>query len=250
MPSTILTGKGCVVEVKRGLVFGGVHEFKLVHELETLSFPAGESWASYSVPVGMSWRGEVAFRALDAETLRFVLGGERQTGRLLEVRNESQSIPAEAPFTVTLNHGDAAVNSEEVSDNGGRPFTRSEDSPAAGEYSRSGELLTFNAADAGRAISLSYLRLDETAGDKLIVNPDDMPARFALYGVLRGHDTADGSVPAERYAVYLADCQRTGEFKLGAAAGNIGSFSVSFTAHNRNPGDVVFYLPPTKGAGE
>ncbi len=250
MPSTVLTGKGCVVEVKRGLVFGGVHEFKLVHELETITFPAGESWASYSVPVGMSWRGEVAFRALDAETLRFVLGGSRQTGRLLEVRDESQTIPAEAPHTVTLSHADVVVNSEEVSDAAGRPFTRSEAAPAAGEYSIDGDLLTFNAADAGRVISLSYLRLDETAGDKLIVNPDDLPARFALYGVLRGHDTADGSAPAERYAVYLADCQRVGEFKLGAAAGSVGSFTVSFIAHNRNPGDVVFYLPPTKTAAE
>jgi len=192
----------------------------------------------------MSWRGEIAFRNLDAETLRFVLGGERQTGRLLEVRNESQTVPAAAPFTVSLNHSDAAVNSEAVSDADGKPFFRSEADPAAGEYRRDGAVLTFNAADADKPLQVNYLRLDPSEGDKVIVNPDDLPPRFALYGVLRAHDTADGSVPAERYAVYLADCQRTGEFKFGAAAGSVGSFTVSFTAHNRAPGDVVFYLPP------
>jgi hypothetical protein len=248
MPSTVLTGKGCVVDVSDGVVFGGVQDFKLTCELEEISFPAGESWSSYSVPMGVKWRGEVAFKALDAAALRLALGGTASAGRVLEVLGEYAAVPAEAPHTVTLEHDDAVAGSERVADTTGEAFARVDDSPAAGEYSIDGLVLTFNAADAGTALSLDYLRLDDSDGDKLTVGPRDLPGRFALYGVLRGHDLQSGEVPAGRFAVYLADCRRSGSFDLGAANGKLGAFTLRFTAHNSSDGDIVFYLPPSRGS--
>jgi hypothetical protein len=244
MPSTVLTGKGCIVDVTTGLVYGGVQEFKLTNELETRSFPAGERWCSYTVPVGVSWRGEIAFKALDAATLGVVLGGARSTGRVLEVLDEEAAVPGDEPYTVTLEHDDNVARSETVKDAAGRSFQRVEDDPASGEYAIDGDTLTFCAADADAELRLAYLRLDPGAGDKLVVGPEDIPAKFSLYGVLRGHDLVEGRAPEARFAVYLADCRRTGEFRFGAPADGLGGFTLSFTAQNDQPGDVVFYLPP------
>ncbi|HUT98710.1 MAG TPA: hypothetical protein VM054_06505 [bacterium] len=248
MPSTVLTGKGCIVDVTTGLVYGGVQEFKLTNELETKSFPAGERWSSYTVPVGVNWRGEIAFKALDAATLGVVLGGQSSTGRVLEVLDEEAVVPEEGPRTVTLEHDDNVALSETVKDAAGRSFQRVEDDPASGEYAIDGDTLTFSAADAGAEVRLSYLRLDPNAGDRLVVGPEDIPKKFSLYGVLRGHDLIEGRAPEARFAVYLADCCRTGEFRFGAPADGLGGFTLSFTAHNDQPGDVVFYLPPRETA--
>jgi hypothetical protein len=244
MPSTVLTGKGCIVDVTTGLVYGGVQEFKLTNELETKSFPAGERWCSYTVPVGVSWRGEIAFKALDAAVLGVVLGGQRATGRVLEVLDEEAVVPGEEPYTVTLAHDDVVALSETVKDAAGRALVRVEDEPSAGEYAVDGDVLTFSDADAGTELRLSYLRLDPDLGDRLVVGPEDVPAKFSLYGVLRGHDLVEGRAPEARFAVYLADCRRTGEFRFGAPADGLGAFTLSFTARNDQPGDVVFYLPP------
>ncbi len=72
----VLTGKGCIVDVTTGLVFGGVQEITLQDELETWNFPAGDRWSSYSVPIGVNWRGEITFKALDLEIFKAVLGSE------------------------------------------------------------------------------------------------------------------------------------------------------------------------------
>ena len=244
MATTVLTGKGCIVDVTTGLVYGGVQEFKLQNELETRSFPAGDRWSSYTVPTGVNWRGEIAFKALDAATLKVVLGGQSSTGRVLEVLDEGALVPEEAPYTVQLDFDDNVSLSETVRDGSGHCFKRVDGDPGAGEYEISGDTLTFNASDAGKEVHLGYLRLDSGAGDKLIVGPEDVPQKFSLYGVLRGHDLIEGTAPAARFAVYLADCRRTGEFKFGAPVGGIGSFTLSFTAQNNQAGDVVFYLPP------
>jgi hypothetical protein len=244
MPSTVLTGKGCIVDVTTGLVYGGVQEFKLTNELETRSFPAGERWCSYTVPVGVSWRGEIAFKALDAATLGVVLGGTRSTGRVLEVLDEEAAVPEDEPYTVTLEHDDNVALSETVKDAAGRAFVRVDGNPASGEYAIDGDTLSFAAADADAELRLAYLRLDPDAGDKLVVGPEDIPQKFSLYGVLRGHDLVEGRAPEARFAVYLADCRRTGEFRFGAPADGLGGFTLSFTARNDQPGDVVFYLPP------
>jgi len=244
MASTVLTGKGCIVDVTTGLVFGGVQEFKLQNELETRSFPAGDRWSSYSVPIGVNWRGEIAFKALDLATLKIILGGQSSTGRVLEVLDEEALIPEEAPYTVQLEYDDNVSLSETVKDGSGGSFKRVDGDPGAGEYTVSDETLTFNSADAGRGIFISYLRLDPSAGDKLTVGPEDVPQRFSLYGVLRGYDLVRGQTPDARFAVYLADCRRTGEFRFGAPVGGVGSFTISFVAQNNQAGDVVFYLPP------
>lgn len=247
MSSTVLTGKGCVVNVSDGLVFGGVQDFKLSCDLEEAVFPAGDSWSSYSVPVGTGWRGEVTFKALDVETLKLALGGQTETGRVLEVLGEAAVVPLEAPFGVELAHDDVVAGSERVRRADGERLRRVAESPAAGEYAVDGASLTFNPAEAGAELRLDYLRLDNGAGDRLVVGPRDLPARFSLYGVLRGHDLRSGEVPAGRFAVYLADCRRSGVFRFGAANGKLGSFSLAFVAGNTNPGDVVFYLPPATG---
>ncbi|HDR06199.1 MAG TPA: hypothetical protein ENN88_01040, partial [Candidatus Coatesbacteria bacterium] len=175
MSSTVLTGKGCIVDVASGLVYGGVQEFKLTNELQTRSFPSGESWSSYTVPVGVGWRGEIAFKTLDLDTLRAVLGGQGSTGRVLEVLDEASQVPEEGPYTVTLAHDDNVPRSERVKDAAGRSLVRVDGPPASGEYAVEGDELTFSAADAGRGLFLSYLRRDPEAGDRLVVGPEDVP---------------------------------------------------------------------------
>ncbi len=91
-------------------------------------------------------------------------------GQLATSFAEAAAVPAIAPFAVT------AVNSSNfVDDEGalyaatGLPLTKVASAPSAGQYSVSAGVFTFNAADAGKAVLISYTYTAAGSGQKFTV---------------------------------------------------------------------------------
>lgn len=88
-----------------------------------------------------------------------LLGAQPATSRKSAVIDSAYVVPATTPFTITIAPPDAGVF---VADLGvinaltGLPMTRVATAPAIGQYSLAGGVYTFAAADAGKAVLISY----------------------------------------------------------------------------------------------
>ena len=96
-------------------------------------------------------------------------------GQLTVAENEPQTVPATAPYTVTVNNAaqfadDLGVYYASGPNAGGR-FTRVATPAAAGQYSvnLATGIYTVSAADDGAALQISYLYTNPTAGKKLVL---------------------------------------------------------------------------------
>lgn len=102
------------------------------------------------------------------------------TGGLLAAENEPQSIPASSPYTVTVTNAssfsdDLGVYYASGANAGGR-FTRVSSVSAAGQYSvnTSTGVYTFDTADEGAAVLISYLYNKSGAGKEIVLTNQRM----------------------------------------------------------------------------
>ena len=80
---------------------------------------------------------------------------------------EAASVPANSPYTVTVAHeGSFIADYGVVFAATGLPLSLVASSPGAGQYSVSAGVYTFNAADAGKAVLISYI-YTATGGQKI-----------------------------------------------------------------------------------
>lgn len=78
-------------------------------------------------------------------------------GQVATAFAESGTIPASSPFTVTVaNAGGFTDDNGAVYLSTGLPLTKVASSPGAGQYSVASGVYSFNAADAGKAVLVSY----------------------------------------------------------------------------------------------
>jgi hypothetical protein len=91
-------------------------------------------------------------------------------GQLATAFAEAGAIPASAPFTVTVaNAGSFSDDNGVVFLSTGLPLTRVGSAPGAGQYAVESGAYSFNAADAGRAILVSYTYSLTGSGHKFTV---------------------------------------------------------------------------------
>lgn len=77
---------------------------------------------------------------------------------------ESHSIPASSPYTVTVTNSATFDHDLGVVYTNGLPFQKVAGSPAKGQYSQSAGVYTFAAADEGAAILITYTNTDSGSG--------------------------------------------------------------------------------------
>lgn len=83
---------------------------------------------------------------------------------------EQHSIPATTPFTITVTNSATFATDLGVSYSNGQPFAKVASVTAAGQYSVSAGVYTFDTADAGAAVLISYTYTAATSGNTLTVN--------------------------------------------------------------------------------
>lgn len=138
--------------------------FGLVQEVELdLSFTTKELYGQYQFPLAIA-RGQAKAQAkaklAQVSGLAFnalFFGQSLASGQLATSYGEAGTVPASSPYTVS------AVNAATFADDygvvyaaTGLPLAKVASNPIAGQYSESAGVYTFAAADAGKAVLLSY----------------------------------------------------------------------------------------------
>lgn len=91
-------------------------------------------------------------------------------GQLATSFAEAAAVPAVSPYVVTVVNAASLVDDEGVLYAAtGLPLTKVASSPGAGQYAIASGVVTFNAADAGKAVLISYTYTLGSAGQKFTV---------------------------------------------------------------------------------
>jgi hypothetical protein len=95
------------------------------------------------------------------------------SGQLATAFAEAGAVPSSSPYTVTVVNAATAVDDDGVVYAAtGLPLTKVASSPTSGQYSVASGVYTFNSADAGKAVLVSYTYGVTGSGQKLTVtNP-------------------------------------------------------------------------------
>lgn len=136
----------------------------------------------YPIAVGQG-KGKIALKSKYAEIDGKILGSlfygkQPAAGIKAGVFDFAASIPASSPYTITVappNSGTFVTDMGVIFAATGVQLTRVASAPAAGQYSVSAGVYTFAAADAGKAVALSYeYSATSTTGEVFTITNDVM----------------------------------------------------------------------------
>lgn len=173
-------GSGVLLGARTDLPNATPINFGLVQEVQLdLQFAAKELYGQYQFPVAIArGQGKASGKAKMAQVsgLAFnnlFFGASLAAGQLATSFGEAQSVPAVTPFTVSV--ANAASWQDDygvVYAATGLPLAKATSAPAAGQYSVAAGVYTFNAADAGKGVLISYTYTLAGAGQQLtLTNP-------------------------------------------------------------------------------
>jgi hypothetical protein len=173
-------GSGVLIGTRTDIANATPINFGLVQEVQLdLQFTAKELYGQYQFPVAIArGQGKASGKAKMARVsgLAFnnlFFGASLASGQLATAFGEAQSVPASTPFTVSVtNAGQWQDDCGVVYAASGLPLTKVASAPAAGQYSVAAGVYTFNAADAGAAVLISYTYTVTSSGQQLtLANP-------------------------------------------------------------------------------
>lgn len=159
----------------------GPDQFAILQDVEIdWDWQTKELWGQYQFPLDIArGQGKITGKAKFARIFGAIYGdlffGQTPaSGQLTVSENEAAAVPATTPFTVTV--ANAATYSDDLGvyyasgNNAGGRLTRVTAPSAAGQYSvnLATGIYTFAAADAGAAVSISYL-YTANGGKKLVL---------------------------------------------------------------------------------
>ena len=235
----ILWGEG--VAFIDGVEAFEVQELALNIGMEILEATKGDGGGKITIPTQQPITGRCGFLGLNASIFSKLTGATTATGTKKRMREESGTVD-NTTYTITLSQTPIADTLRVVpTGDKQKPFVRVASNPSQGEYSVSGNTLTFNSADAGKTMKISYIYSDTTSGETSKLSPTALPSSFSLYGTLRTKELfsdTKGDV-----VFYAAKCERTSEFGLGGAIGNISTPGFDFSVRIDTEGDFEIYWP-------
>jgi hypothetical protein len=237
-----LIGKGLIIDLTSGLEFPDYGDLVLTLGLNVLEVPSPGYNGGYTVPYDAPITGKIAWYDISAELMAAITGSSLSGGTVKRAQGENQQIPGSSPYTVTLDNADNIAQSEIVIRDDNMRMKRVAASPGEGEYSITGDTLTFSSEDAGKYVYIDYFYEDAATGHKLSIDPYTLPGSFKLLASLKAYDTYGADYAGEIVAI-AEKCRRSGPVELGSRVGEFGSFGFDFTVENRNPDDLALYFP-------
>ncbi|HKT18010.1 MAG TPA: hypothetical protein VJR47_08215 [Stellaceae bacterium] len=173
-------GSGVLIGTRTDIANATPINFGLVQEVQLdLQFTAKELYGQYQFPVAIArGQGKASGKAKMARVsgLAFnnlFFGASLVAGQLATAFGETQSVPASTPFTVSVTNAaqwqdDCGV----VYAASGSPLAKVASAPAAGQYSVAAGVYSFNSADAGAGVLISYTYAVSGSGQQLtLANP-------------------------------------------------------------------------------
>jgi hypothetical protein len=171
--SSIAFGSGVLIASTTSgpLQFGSLQDVSV-----DFSFSTKQLMGQYQFPVAVARgagkiSGKAKFANIDGPVLNQIFfGASAETGQKLWSYNEAANIASAAPYTVSVANAAAFdQNLGVVYASSGTPLTQVASAPAAGQYSVASGVYAFNAADAGKALLISYSYTQTAAGSKAII---------------------------------------------------------------------------------
>lgn len=173
-------GSGVLIGTRTDIANATPINFGLVQEVQLdLQFTAKELYGQYQFPVAIArGQGKASGKAKMARVsgLAFnnlFFGASLIAGQLATAFGEAQSVPASTPFTVSVtNAGQWQDDCGVVYAASGLPLAKVASAAAAGQYSVAAGVYTFNSADAGASVLISYTYTVTGSGQQLtLANP-------------------------------------------------------------------------------
>lgn len=122
-------------------------------------------------PADKKGTGKFSFGRVDVPLFNQMFFAESKTaGGTVMAPLEEHSVPASTPYTATVTNAVGFIADYGVSYIDGSPFERVASAPTAGQYSQAAGVYTFAAADAGKAILISYSYTVASAGATVTVS--------------------------------------------------------------------------------
>lgn len=155
-----------------------------------VSFSSKELYGSKQFPVAIARgtgkvTGKAKFAQINGDIYNnLFFGANSVTGQVLTLLEESKTIPASSPYTLTV-----ANSANFVDDLGvvysatGIALKKVASAPTTGQYSVSAGVYTFAAADTNLGVLINYTYNDTTAGKKTVISNQSLGTTpfFSIY---------------------------------------------------------------------
>lgn len=240
----IRNGKGrCMINGERPFADFFGCEFNM--ELQSEEFESGEDNTFIVIPKGMKHTLSLTLKdGVTPTIVSMFTGSSITTNQLLDVTDESQTVPASpGPYTVDLDNSDNIAGSEIVrSAVDGKRYERAA-AAEADKYAISSDTLTFHEDNAEDTLLIDYMRTNATAGQSVSIDPNASPSEVAIYLMFQSYDMDAGALDTQFTGLKLLKCMPQGSLNAGLEINALGELSLEFAVRNSTLGDVVFYGP-------
>ena len=245
-----LVGQGMVFDTTNKYPFLGYAEINFNVDTKEIEIPKG-NWNNqnaYHALIG-GFGGTIGWHYSDANLVAALIGGSTTASQGISVaKEEAGTVPSSPDYEVTLTNSATCVDD---SIGHGSVYTGSgaaksyfqaifagDGAPDPGEVGVISGVLTFNAADADKAVKTTYLYTN-TSGVKVTIGPTDTPSSWAGYLVIERFLETN---TLGRMTIHAKDLVWTGALKLGATRAGHDAITREFRVNNDAAGDLVIYF--------
>lgn len=191
---------------------GAVQAIRPSINIQTSELADGNSdWPVGVYDTGKSGQVEITFSEFQPDVYAALIGSAALATAankdLWEIEEEG-AIPTNGTYEVTLAETPKTGGTIIVVNNEGSPFTKVASSPAVGEYSVTGNKLTFNSLDAGKEVFVTY-EWTATSADSMALPRSG--SRPILHAIISGEATDDDQVTTYRTNIIIDKCKATGD---------------------------------------
>ena len=156
---------------------------------------------------------------------------EEATGTLW-VADYAETIPDESPYTITLAHTPKAGGALFIADVNGDLFDEAETTPVAGEYTISDNVLTFNEADAGKTVFISY----EWTGTTKKYGIRTSGSRPVLHAIISGNAVDEDEINTYPVNIFIDKCKASDDIKPPTMQNTPEAWSFTLSVLRPRPG--------------
>lgn len=197
-PETTFTRAGIVQSIQANITING-----------TPIQDGNSLWNAANPDTNIEGNIVVTLGTMPPDLYAFIMGDTitEHTSYPFPVNDEELLIPSASPYTVTLKHAPDTSRPIILVDADASAWAKVSATPAKGQYSVSASTVTFNSADAGKSVFITY---DYTATNAKSYGLPKEPRRTSCELIVSGEATGDDESSMYEVAVIVDKCKVQG----------------------------------------
>lgn len=198
-PSTTFTRAGVVQSIQPNITING-----------TPIQDGNSLWPAATPDTSIEGNIVVTLGFMPPDLYAFIMGDTitNLTNVSFPINDEELTIPEASPYTVTLKHAPDTSRPIILVDKDASAWTRVSATPAQGKYMVSGSTVTFNSADAGKTVFITY---DYTATNAKSYGLSREPRRGTYQLIISGEAIGDDESSMYEAAIIVDKCKVQGQ---------------------------------------